>query len=548
MVDFGSIWKKGPGPIFKGLAPFGSNWKSLSLALLYSVYVYAVYHWLVLPAFAELSVYALLLVPVLFGIVWLLPRDARKRYVVLTLLIVLADEAFKRASLLSAFAMLVSMILIIAFVGGLGAIYGRVKASTMLVTLAVILLANTVFPDGKVEMYAHFTLKDVSKKTYFGEFSQPFPFTVVDLDGDGHDELVTIGNDKGRANPSSVSDFLAEMYKKETRTMPMQSYVFSLKNGSLSTPSLKSSAIPALQHALPRYYAGGFPYYVLDLTNMSLKKVAPSDLFTASLMRTGSAPFTMYAMDIAWLTNQITDNNGVWDSIAATGTYKDVAIRGGRLTGTRNGAKFDIATGATRIIGSMRIEGGREALVVQGVKLEILDPATGELIYALDKYAKTGIGKSDIAITDVNKNGVDELVIHYPQPMILEPAGNDKFTVLYGTKSDKFKISDVAGPNHAIVAFDRSLVRNTETLYLGGYSYDERSLKQLWRIYLPNIAQATYANVDDDKTLELVTTFHGNHRLYVWEPHGIPVRMILLSATALLLVMMVLRRVRRREN
>ena len=338
------------------------------------------------------------------------------------------------------------------------------------------------------------------------------------------------------------------MYKKETRSMPMTSYVFTMQNGSLSTPSLKSSSIPALQHALPRYYTGGFPYYVLDLTSMSLKKVAPSDLFTASLMRTGSAPFTMYAMNMAWLTNQITDNNGVWDAMAATGTYKDVTIRGGRLTGTRNGAKFDIATGATRIIGSMRIEGGREALVVQGVKLEILDPATGELIYALDKYAKTGIGKSDISITDVNKNGVDELVIHYPQPMILEPAGNDKFTVLYGSKSEQFKISDVAGPTHTIVAFDRSLVRNTETLYLGGYKYDDRSLKQLWRVYLPNISQATYANLDDDKTLELVTTFHGNHRIYIWEPHGIPVRILLVGLTTILLAMLIIRRVRRHEN
>ena len=241
----------GPGPKLKGQA--------LLFAALYSVYVYAVYHWLVLPAFAELSVYALLLVPVLFGVVWLVPRDARKRYVVLTLLLVLADEAFNRAFLLSAFAMLVSIILIVAVLGGLGASYGRVKASTMLVTLAVILLANAMFPDGKVEMYAHFTQKDVSEKTYFGEFSQPFPFTVVDIDGDGRDELVTIGNDKGRANPSNVSEFLAGMYKKETRAMPMQSYVFTMKNGALSTPSLKSSAIPALQRALPRYYTGGFP-------------------------------------------------------------------------------------------------------------------------------------------------------------------------------------------------------------------------------------------------------------------------------------------------
>jgi hypothetical protein len=497
---------------------------------------------LFLPAFAEYSVLAILLVPVLFAVAWLLPTNTRRQTIVFALLVVIADEAFRRTAMMTTTSMLVSIVVIVLFLGAVGAIYGRIKNGSLLIMLAVILLANNLFPDGKVEMYAHFMLKAQTEKTYFGEFSQPFPFKAADVNGDGKDELVTIGNTYPTAIPSSIPDFIQKMYKEETKSMPMQPYVFTYNGSALKEIDTTRLNQKTLNLALPRYYTGGFPYYLLDLTSMSMKKVAPSDLFTASLMKTGSAPFMMYTMDVNWLQNQIQDNDGIWDALAKSGNYTHLEIKGGRLTGSYKNQTFDIPTSETRLIGSIKIEGDREALVLQGVKLEIVDPVKNEVLYALDKYAKAGIGKSDISIADLNNNGVDELIIHYPQPLIIEPAGNDTFNVLYGSLSDKFRISDINGKE--IIGFDRSLVRNTETLYLGGYTYTNHALKQQWKVFLPTVSQATYADLNGDGHKELVTTFQGDHRIYIWEPHGVPVRELLFALTLLLIGYLIVRRVR----
>src|SRR5690606_13581418 len=187
------------------------------------------------------------------------------------------------------------------------------------------------------------------------------------------------------------------------------------------------------------------------------------------------------------------------------------------------------------IIGSIQLGGGREGLIVKGMHLHLYEMINGTLTetHALTRDMQQNLSQSEIVITDLNGNGIEEMTIAYPYPIILEPQDGGQWDILWGTKERSFRIESIVERDgeDVLLAMSKSLVRASDTHYLTGFTYDENSLHREWKVYMPGVIRAVTGDLDGDGLDEIVTSRFGTHKLYVWRKHHIPVEEILVGLT-----------------
>lgn len=502
-----------------------------ALLLVYCLYIFCSYHLLVLGAFADLSWIALAIVPIVLFLFWLVPREQRKAAAVFTLTFVFFDQAVQRVSWMDWYWVVLNTLFIGLFIYPIVRWYAKLKLVPVLLALITAFALNVALPDRMAQGLAHLWPLAVTEPHYEGELSDPFPFTLADVDQDGRDEIITIGNTDIPPKKVRIGDHEFEIENEQ-----FSLFVYEWDGGLHRTPAeaLDAELITAM---LPQEYIG-FPYYYLTDT-LRLEPLISRQLLTESMTQFGTSPFRSLLLNLENIKRLLDVSGGVYDEVAETGNFTDVVLKSGRLYGAYNGQTFEVESNATQIIGAIQLGGGREGLLVKGLDIRLYEMVDGRLIetHALTRDMQTNLAQSSIMITDVNRNGIEELTIAFPYTIILEPASDGTWNVLWGTRERSFRIESIMNDgkdNETLLAMSKSLMRASDTNYLTGYSYSEEGLVREWKVFMPGVVRAVTGDLDGDGREEIATNRVGTHKIYVWAKHNVPVVEILIGLTVLL--------------
>lgn len=563
------------------LTPHRSGWRYYLMLFLYAIYLYFAYHILVIPAFAEFSYFALLVVPfMLFGF-WLVPAERRKEIVVFTLLFLFLDQAIFNIITKIGPMLYIWFIFIGLFLFPIVRFYGKIRLPGLIIALALAITFNYVIPERLVVAYAHLYPKWSSEKLYIGSVTDSFAVAAVDIDGDGKSELVTLGNKDYYPDGLRKPIFSYKLIDE-----PLHLVVYSWRNGQLErVPNEQHAAefnvtADGIRAMLPTDFIN-YPYYVLN-DDLVLEPLVQRDTLTESMMQTGSAPFQAMRLNVAVLERLFAGNGYIYDRMARSGLFEDLQLKAGVLSGSYNGVPFAVESSATKIIGSIKLDGDKrqgagldgdkldaaerqgaeldgaaEGLLVMGRDVHLWQMIDGQLqkTHLLTREMHNSLTLSRFMIDDLTGDGRDDLIVTYPTTSIVTPRENGQWDLIWRNDERGFDIKTIGRfkpqDELEIIALRKSAVRASYVNYLTSYSYDNHQLKQNWKVFLRNIDKVLLADVDGDGTNELITTMRGKHVLYVWNKHAIPVIPILISITLLLLLTLAGRRisdVRRKNN
>lgn len=511
----------------------------------YCIYLYFFSHLLVIPALAEYSFYGLLVVPFMLFLFWLIPAEDRKQAIVYTLLFLLLDQAMVNAfNKMDLLPFVLSVVFIGLFLFPITWKFARIGLKAFVVGLTTALILNIALPNNLVQVLPYFYKIWNSKELYIGELSTFFPVIVEDIDQDGADELVTIGN----------RDYLEKLMETGTRPKPtytitpepLSIYVWKWRNGELTRIPSEQLDVKKIKAVLPMEYIG-FPYYVLN-EKLELVPQIQRQVLTESMTQYGTAPYRALLLNVDNIEQQLEMTGGYYDYQDQVGTkFSKVALKQGLLTGTYEQIPFEMASDATKIVGSLTLGNGEEGLLVLGRDLHILQWVNGKMkiTHELTRNMQKGLALSQFQVIDLNHDGADELMIKHPYSTILQPQENGEWKVLWSTEEKSFRFEDfrLLEKGHEFVGASKSAVRAKDTAYLTGFRHTEQGIEQTWKIFL-SMNDAIFADLDGDGEQELVTTIQGRHIIYVLGKHSIPVHSILIGSTFLLVLYLAGRRLR----
>lgn len=511
----------------------------------FCLYIYLTYHLLVLGAFADLSLIGLIFVPLALLMFWLVPREQRKAAVVFTLLFVFFDQALMRIHWMQTHWYILNALFIGLVIYPLVRWYAKLKLVPVLLALVVAFTMNAVLPDRMVQGLSHLRPLMVTKHQYVGELKDPFPFTLADIDGDGRDEIITIGNTDEPPRIVRIDD---RNFEVEDVQFTLFVYDWDGRIKRLPPDELDAARVQAL---VPQEYIG-FPYYYLT-DDLKLEPLVNRQHLAETMTQFGTAPFRSLLMNTTNIRLLLEQYGGSYDYVAETGRFTEVKLARGILSGKFDGQPFEAPSDATEIIGAIRLGGDREGLIVKGMNLSLYEMKDGRLeeTHVLTRNMQTNLAQSQVMITDVNGNGIEEMTIAFPYSIILEPADDGEWKILWGTRERSFRIEAVMNQgtkDESLLAMSKSLVRASETNYLTAFRYTDEGLQRQWKIFLPAVIRAAAGDLDGDGRDEIVMSRHGIHKLYIWKPHQIPVNEILIGITVLFIVALAVRRWRWRHD
>lgn len=522
-----------------------NRWLKLGGLLLYFLYLHLFYYVLLVPAFAEYSYFAFLLVPLVLLGFRLVPKDWRKRAAVLSLLYIFADQALTNVRLESAPMIILTAVVLFLFLYPLTHWYANVRWPHAALAVALALVIQLAVPVRSMQTLTEMWPVWVSKPQYVGEFYGHLPFNVTDVDGDGKDEIVTLGNrdfyPDGRKLPRGYG-----LYQEPLRIM-----AWEWEDGSMQRMPEDALDLETMDEWLPHEYIG-FPYYAVN-EQLEIEPLVDRIPWATGMVQFGTAPYRALVLNVENIERQLALSGGVYDRLTEGGAYRNVVIQDGVLSGEYNGEPFEIPTTATQISDVVRMTDGSDALLLKGYHIGLMQMVNGEpvITHVLTREMRRDLSYSNLRADDVNGDGADEVIITYPYPAILSPAEDGKWDILWATDDTEmmnisFQIKDFATfepGEQEIVAFSKSLVRHSQTNYLTGFTYTEDGLKQKWKIFSRGMDLVHAGDVDGDGEDELVVTFSGSSQIYVFEKHEIPVTSITIGLTAALFAGLLGRRV-----
>jgi len=510
--------------------------------VLYCLYLYLCYHLLLIGAFADWSWYSFIVVPIVFVLFWLVPREQRKAAIVYTLMFVFLDQALYRIRWKEMHWYILNAVFIGMVIYAIGRWYAKLKLVPIALALVVAFTMNILLPDRMAQGLSHLWPMAVTKQQYVGELKEPFPFTLADIDGDNKKEIITIGN----------TDQPARIVRIDDRTFEVEDVQFSLfvyewNKGLKRIPDENLDAARVKQ-LVPQEYVG-FPYYILT-DDLKLQPLVVRQELAETMTQFGTAPFRALVMNAENILMLLEQSGGVYDRAEQTGRFTDLVLAKGTLTGSYDGQPFEVDSDATEIIGAIELGDGRQGLIVKGINISLYEMVDGKMTetHVLTRAMQPNLAQSQIMITDVNHNGIEELTVAFPYSIILEPSSDGQWNILWGTRERSFRVETVMNQgtkDETILAMQKSMVRASDTNYLTGFKYSDEGLKREWKIFLPGVVRAIAGDLDGDGHDEIVMTRTDTHKLYIWKTHGIPVNEILIGLTTLLAIGLAVLRWRR---
>ncbi len=524
----------------------------------YCVYLYFFYHLLVQASFAEFSFYAMLWVPLLIFAFWLIPAHQRKQALVITFLFVFIDQAIENIYRVDRPLFYFYVVFIGLFLFPLARWYARIRLVSFIIVFAAAFLFNVILPNQIVQALPHLYLKWKSEPLYVGDITGDFPVAVKDIDQNGTKEIITLGNaDKypGLERKRKIDATLKDE--------PLSLFVWQWDKGAMKRVPNDSIDPDLKANLLPEEYIG-FPYYVMD-EQFVLHPLIQKQPLSEGMMQYGTAPFRAMLLNYENISHQLSLKSGIYDSLEEAGGFTNLILQNGLLKGAYAAEAFEVPSAATKIVGPIKLKNGKEGLLVLGLELELLQMADGKLTVTnrITRDMQSGLAQSQMIVSDMNGDGVQELVIAYPFSKILSPNDSGSWDILWNTDVRSFRIRDIGifdsydvdlddgeqlidgdQPQKEILALSKSAVRASDISYLSSYRYTEQGLVQNWKIFLRNISKVALGDVNGDGKQELITTIYGQHTVFVWGRHHVPVTWILIGMTLLLLVYLSGRRFR----
>lgn len=514
------------------------NWLA---AALFSVYLLLVYYVLLVPAFADYSYFAFLSIPLAFFGFWLVPGRSRKMWAVLALLTIFIEQAVANIRTTKPLAYAVSVTVMVLALYLLARWYARIRfAQVIIVTMAALALHLSV-PTHLIPALTEFVPRWSSGWHYTGPFPVPLPLNVADIDEDGKDEIVTLGNrdfyPDGRKLPNTYKLF----------NEPLRAIAWKWDGQEMVRVPLDHLDRERLEDILPEQYTG-FPYYHLN-ADYELEPLVQRKPFTEGMLQFGTAPYRALLINLENVFRRLELTGGVYDRMAQGGAYENVSIAGGFIQGQYQGQPFSALTSATEIIGAVRMPDGSDALLVRGRNVQLMQMRNGnlEMTHELTREMQRDLSYSLLRAADVDGDGADEVIIDYPYTAILKPLPDGTWKILWASESATLlNIKDIGSftgkGEPEIIALNKSRVRASGVQYLGSFQYTENGLKQNWKVFIRNAKIVRLADLEGDGRQELVLSFAGSSNVYVLNKHNVPVTAITLALTVLLYAVLIGRR------
>lgn len=513
---------------------------------LYALALFLIYHLLVQIAFLDLSWIALVVfIPVLFLAYFVIRPDERRQVIVFSLGFLILDRALTRLDVKSPLAVIVGGLVAILVIALLAKWYGKLKANAILALVLIAVLVNVSFNRDNLSVLNHFYVQWESERLYSGEWVDYFPITLVDVDADGKEEIVTYGSKdlKKEEEEPEKPETEAERKALAEKLLPLQPedislYVFTWKDGQLTrmnNDQLSAESLALIQQKMPADFPG-FPYYTMK--DGQLVPNVQRQSYAEGMLQVGTSADRALLLDLQNIDYLLQQKNGLLDIQSQFGEdskYQNVTIGAGLIEGSYDGKNFVASTLATKLLGTMRLPGGQEGLITQGERISIFTPdGDGSLTeaYTLTKE-QISLANSDYIPADIDQDGSDELLVGGTPSYILKPAAAKKWEILWRSeeKDESFRFSAFAKVGHEaepqIVAQAKSWVSSHPLRYLSGFKYTDHGLEQNWRVYLP-LMNIQLGDVDGDKENELIATTYDTHRLLVLKQHDVPVLSIVI--------------------
>ncbi len=529
---------------------------------LYTVYLYLFYHIIVIPFSLDFWVLGVALIIVLSLImIFAIPKKLRKSIIVFSLLLLLADKAVFNIGILDGLSYYLSFAVILIGIALIAKWYGKLSVTPITVLLIASILVSFI-PRDHAPLYAHFTIKWKSPALYISDTIDYFPYVLKDIDQDGQDEIVTIGNAfEEKSIIEQQNQETNESSNKETdpslKPDQLNYYVFKWNGTEMervmepTQKLLTNEVINVFQKDYP-----GFPF--LSLNDSQLNPLIDRDELAESMLQFGAAPYQAMALNIENLNHYLTTTDGVWDAkeeIINYPAFRDIKIKNGMITGYYNENKFELKTTASKIVGGIQLPNKIEGLLLQGNSLDVLTfTPEPKLAYTLTQQQISDITTAELIISDVDFDQVDEILLSFPTnssnaSMIIKPKTAEKWELIWKAKDKSFRFEDIIrhndqnGKMSEIIVLDKSHIGLQPIRYLSSYNYDTHALKRNWKVF-QSVINVRSGDVDGDGKQELVSSLYGTHQILILQPHSIPVTMIIIGLTMLLITFGLYRRIR----
>lgn len=251
----------------------------------YSLFVYFLYHLLVIPSLLEFSYLGFAGLILLLGIILFLLKPVEKKpVIVFTLLFLLLIKSFAGMEKIESLWKTIfsyGFVFVISFC--IARFYGKLSYLAITCLLLISFFLNTMYIRSELPLLTQFSIKWVSDPLYNGSATDFFPILVKDINKDGKQDIVTLGN----------TDPIKEVKEKPTLKKE-QLHIFAYTWDGKSMVRIPESQLNknSILADYPLDYVG-FPYYVLN-EELELIPLAQHEQLTNKVMRFGDSPF--YAM------------------------------------------------------------------------------------------------------------------------------------------------------------------------------------------------------------------------------------------------------------
>lgn len=480
--------------------------KKILLAALYSVFLVALNQLVAIPLMLDFSYIGLLVLTAAAVLGYFaVPRAWRRFFALFSLLILLTGYGIQSVYSDSLWRRFLEFPLMLLILGWIAASYGRIKWRYTLTVFSVLAVMLAAVPLSEFPFYAKFRL------VYKSEHLDRRPiFPIYPIVNRGSN-LYTIGDlrkltDKelkeATPDPKENRDLPAAAAKLKNQLEHVDVLRFAPDDGYRKHPVAKEemAALPFTSFGL-----AGFPYYTSSWTiegDGVKQHFTPVDDPKTVLTSFLDPLSVTVAMDERAARSQAASRKN-WADTFGTDTRPQSA--GAALVGQ----------------GKFLPEGGTQLLLVGNNELRLVDGTSPNAApIAVYKGTWEEPVTRNLTVGDIDGDGIEEVLVNSTPAKILKIGQNRTWETIWesGKKSLRFEfVEPRPGQKPLIVVQDPSAVRNQDTRFLSGYTWNNGQLIREWRVFKTNLLFPAPISPDT-----WISGYYESPNLYVLKPISVP--------------------------